>query len=89
MKLHKGSVIVALYSVGMLLVQLLLACLAFYVAALLISKGVRLLETAIYGPENVWPRWLTQTIIGSLIGGSIAFWSVLHWFKAKDSKFFA
>jgi hypothetical protein len=89
MKLRKGPVIAALYPVGMLLVQLLLACLAFYLAALLIGKGVRLLETAIYGPMTIWPRWLTQTIIASLIGGSIAFWTVLRWFKAKDSKFFA
>jgi hypothetical protein len=71
------------------LFQLLLACLAFYLVALLIGEGVRLLETAIYGPMTIWPRWLTQTIIASLIGGSIAFWTVLRWFKAKDSKFFA
>lgn len=87
MKLRKGLVIAALYPVGMLLVQLLLACLVFYVVALLIGKGLRLLETAIYGPVTVWPRWLAQTIIASLIGGSIAFWTVLRWFKAKDSKF--
>ena len=35
MKLRKGPVLAALYPVGMLLIQLLLACLAFYVAALL------------------------------------------------------
>ena len=49
-----------------------------------IGKGVWLLETAICGPVTVWPRWLTQTIIASLIGGSIAFWAVLRCFKAKD-----
>ena len=49
-----------------------------------IGKGVWLLETGICGPVTVWPRWLTQTIIASLIGGSIAFWAVLRWFKAKD-----
>jgi len=43
MKLRKGLVIAALHPVGMLLVQLLLACLAFYVVALLIGKGLRLL----------------------------------------------
>jgi hypothetical protein len=87
MKLRKGPVITALYPVGMLLVQLLLACLAFYLAAQLIGEGVRLLETAIYGPMTIWPRWLTQTIIAILIGGSVAFWTVLRWFKAKDSNF--
>ena len=76
MKLRKSPVIAALYPFGMLLVHLLLACLAFYVTALLIGKGVRLLETVIYGPMTVWPRWLTQTITARLIVGSIAFWAV-------------
>ena len=43
MKLRKGPGIAALYPVGMPLVQLLLACLAFYLVALLIGEGVRLL----------------------------------------------
>jgi hypothetical protein len=59
-----------------------MACLAFYLSALLIGEGVRLLETAICGPMTICPRWLTQTIIASLIGGSIAFWTVLRSFKA-------
>jgi hypothetical protein len=83
MKLRKGPGIAALYPVGMPLVQLLLACLAFYLVALLIGEGVRLLETAIYGPMTIWPRWLTQTIIASLIGGSIAFRTVLRDFRVE------
>ena len=83
MKLRKGPGIAALYPVGMPLVQLLLACLAFYLVALLIGEDVRLLETAICGPMTIWPRWLTQTIIASLIGGSIAFWNVLRDFRVE------
>lgn len=83
MKLRKGPGIAAIYPVGMPLVQLLLACLAFYLVALLIGEGVRLLETAIYGSMTIWPRWLTQTIIASLIGGSIAFWTVLRDFRVE------
>ena len=83
MKLRKGPGIAALYPVGVPLVQLLLACLAFYLVALLIGEDVRLLETAIYGPMTIWPRWLTHTIIASLIGGSIAFWTVLRDFRVE------
>jgi len=43
MKLRKGPGIAALYPVRMPLVQLLLACLALYLVALLIGEGVRLL----------------------------------------------
>ena len=32
---------------------------------------------------TIWPRWLTQTIIESLIGGSIAFRTVLRDFRVE------
>jgi hypothetical protein len=89
MRLRKGPVIAALYPVGMLLVQLLLACLAFYVVGSLIAKASNLLEEAIHGPIWIFPRWFEETLIASLLGASAAFYITLRWFKAKDAKFFA
>jgi hypothetical protein len=73
MKLRKGPVIAALYPVGMLLLQLLIAILAGWVvfAAL----------TYFGGP--FWFRGIVAAC-GVLIG-----WSVLKWFKKQDGKFFA
>ena len=88
MRLRKGPVIAALYPVGMLLVQLLLACLAFYVVGTVIGKASRLLEEAIYGPVMFWPRWFEETIIVASLGGLAAFYLTLRWFKAQDAKFF-
>lgn len=89
MQLRKGPVIAALYPVGMLLVQLLLACLAFYVAGSLIAKAILMLEEAIFGPVALWSRWFEETLITSVIGASFAFYLTLRWFKTKDAKFFA
>lgn len=88
-KLRKGPVIAALYPVGMLLVQLLLACLAFYVAGSLIAKGILMIEEVIFGPVALWSRWFEETLIARVLGASLAFYLVLRWFKAKDAKFFA
>ncbi|MCX8224709.1 MAG: hypothetical protein OTI35_01445 [Sulfitobacter sp.] len=73
MKLRKGPVIAALYPVGMLLLQLLIAILAGWVvfAAL----------TYFGGP--FWFRGIVAAC-GVFIG-----WSVLKWFKKQDGKFFA
>jgi hypothetical protein len=89
MRLRKGPVIAALYPVGMLLVQLLLACLAFYVVGAMIGKASAFLEASVHGPIQGSRLWFGPTVVVSLIGGVIAFWLVLRWFKAKDSKFFA
>lgn len=89
MQLRKGPVIAALYPVGMLLVQLLLACLVFYVVGSIVAKAVLMLEEAIFGPVALWSRWFEETLIASLIGASLAFYLTLRWFKAKDAKFFA
>jgi hypothetical protein len=89
MRLRKGPVIAALYPIGMLLVQLLLACAAFYVVGTLIGKASGMLEEAIYGPIRFWPRWFEETIVVALLGACVAFCLTLRWFKAKDAKFFA
>ncbi len=88
MRLRKGPVIAALYPVGMLLVQLLLAIFAFRVAA----SGVAWLADIGFGA--VWPARsvpgisYSATVFG-LICGAIVFVSLLRWFKKKDAKFFA
>lgn len=76
MKLRKGPVIAALYPVGMLVLQLLLA---YNVARIVIWTG-----------DMVLVPYLG--LIGSLISFVAAvavFVSLLRWFKAKDGKFFA
>ncbi|MFT6025658.1 MAG: hypothetical protein ACI9PY_003801 [Ascidiaceihabitans sp.] len=89
MRLRKGPVIAALYPVGMLLVQLLLACFAFYVVGALVSKAAHLLEEAILGPILISPRWFWPTMIASYSAAFPVFYLTLRWFKAKDAKFFA
>ncbi|MCX7565535.1 hypothetical protein OS189_04160 [Sulfitobacter sp. F26169L] len=73
MRLRKGPVIAALYPVGMLLAQLLLAI----VAALVLFKLGTL----------AGDHWLLRVCSGVL--SALAGWETLKWFKAKDGKFFA
>lgn len=89
MKLRKGPVIAALYPIGMLLVQLILACLAFYIVASLVGHVGGALEKLIYGQPYFWPRWFNGTLVISLTAGSVAGVFLLRWFKKKDGKFFA
>ncbi len=75
MRLRKGPVIAALYPIGMLLLQLVLALLvgwAGYAAAALLSP------------------WLGvgASVLGLVLWAGIA-WALLRWFKKKDGKFFA
>ncbi|QFS83446.1 hypothetical protein FIU97_11455 [Roseivivax sp. THAF40] len=75
MRLRKGPVIAALYPIGMLLLQALIALAAFwgiYAAAQLI------------GPL---PDLLAR-IVGGVLGLAAGI-AILRWFKAKDGKFFA
>jgi hypothetical protein len=67
MRLRKGPVIAALYPVGFLMVQLLIALLLAYG----IGRGLALLHP--------WAAWAGLVVVPP----------VLHWFKAKDNKFFA
>ncbi|MEP5155043.1 hypothetical protein, partial [Planktotalea sp.] len=73
MKLRKGPVIAALYPVGFLLVQALIAFLAAYAIAYATQT---LLPTAVGG------------IFGWLMGAGLAY-AILDFFRRKDGKFFA
>ena len=77
MWLRKGPVIAALYPVGMLLVQLLIAILLGWVAARVVAllPGRGLLGTAV--ATLSWASWAAVTV------------AVLRWFKRKDGKLFA
>ncbi|MHA6324182.1 hypothetical protein [Roseivivax sp. CAU 1753] len=75
MRLRKGPVIAALYPIGMLLVQALVALLAMWG----VYRGVQLI-----GPL---PDLFARTLGG--LGGAALGLAILRWFKAKDGKFFA
>lgn len=75
MKLRKGPVIAALYPVGMLLLQALIA---------LVVWGVT------YFIASLFDTWfgMFAHVFGVIKGGILA-WTVMHWFKKHDGKFFA
>ncbi len=77
MRLRKGPVIAALYPVGFLLVQLVLALLAGWAAAWAVSLGLGALGL------GAWGFWF-----GLIVGAGVVV-VVLRWFKARDGKFFA
>ena len=85
MRLRKGPVIAALYPVGMLLSQLLIAVLLAWG----IYRGVGYLVQAVLadmiGVENA--QITAQALSASAL--LLSFVGVLRWFKAKDGKFFA
>ena len=99
MRLRKGPVIAALYPVGMLVVQLIIALLASVLAVL----GVRALfelfmRTAVspllppMGDTGMSVFFAIAVASGTLlcmIAGVVAGYAVLRWFKARDGKFFA
>ena len=73
MKLRKGPVIAALYPVGMLLLQLLIAALA----GKLLYAGVTFFGGA---------AWFKGIVAAAGVGLG---WQVLRWFKKQDGKLFA
>ena len=78
MRLRKGPVIAALYPVGMLLLQLLLALLLAWGVASLLRVGVGLVGLpALLGAGLGW-------LVG--LGAGVA---LLRWFRARDNKLFA
>ncbi|MGR3271934.1 hypothetical protein [Thalassococcus profundi] len=87
MLLRKGPVIAALYPVGMLLLQALVALLA----ALLIWSG---LSRAVFGAlgwlglGTTGTLWTILDLVLLIPGLAAAVW-LLRWFKAKDGKLFA
>ena len=85
MWLRKGPVIAALYPVGMLLVQLLLAVLIGFGAGALARFGVEWLAGLIAGPQ-------ITGLLGSLVYYATALplmVLILRWFKSKDGKLYA
>jgi hypothetical protein len=84
MKLRKGPVIAALYPVGMLLVQLLLAILLMLAVQYVFFNVLDRAIQALRGPHLFVPRILLSVAVG-LVAGIV----LLRWFKKKDGKFFA
>ncbi|UWQ23296.1 hypothetical protein K3553_09750 [Leisingera aquaemixtae] len=78
MRLRKGPVIAALYPVGMLLVQALLALLLAWGAAH--AFGLAAAAAGLNGPFALLPAWML---------GLGAGYALLRWFKTRDGKFFA
>ena len=79
MRLRKGPVIAALYPVGMLLLQALLAIGLLMLCAALWSACARLL----IDPLPIYAR------LPGIAAGALASVALLRWFKKQDGKFFA
>jgi hypothetical protein len=73
MKLRKGPVIAALYPVGMLLLQLVIAVLVGWLAYAALT----------YFGDPFWFKGIAAALCVGLA------WSVLKWFKKRDGKFYA
>lgn len=86
MWLRKGPVIAALYPVGMLVLQLLLAGVVLWLVAKAtnwgVSKAVDLLGSELSAAFH-------PLLVLSVGAGSVAAFTLLKWFKFKDNKFFA
>ncbi len=88
MWLRKGPVIAALYPIGMLVVQLMLAGFVFWVVASAMRWGLGAAAHQL-GPDPIVTPWSYLAIALSLaVGGGAAF-ALLRWFRAKDNKLFA
>ncbi|OIQ43964.1 MAG: hypothetical protein BM558_09720 [Roseobacter sp. MedPE-SW] len=79
MRLRKGPVIAALYPVGMLMVQALLALLLLWACVVGWAASLALLSD-----QMPWVFQLTGWGIGA-----VAALALLRWFKKQDGKFFA
>ncbi|MFK7751693.1 MAG: hypothetical protein AB8B51_04015 [Sedimentitalea sp.] len=88
MRLRKGPVIAALYPVGMLLGQLLIAAIAFYYAAHGIGRLGQFVGRLIW-PDLWFSPLFMPTIVAAMITGLVVGFLVLRWFKARDGRFFA
>ncbi|MDX2482263.1 MAG: hypothetical protein QNK42_01225 [Pseudodonghicola sp.] len=96
MRLRKGPVIAALYPVGMLLVQLLLAVLLAWGIAMSVSLLAKALPwenmpvlDLVVGPVMV-P--VLGPLLGLVLGWALGIWvgvMLLRWFKRLDRKFYA
>jgi len=88
MWLRKGPVIAALYPVGMLIVQLSLAILAFWAVYSILGWGIAQIEQMIWPKTPSTPLYYPGTAL-ALAAGLAAGIALLRWFKSKDGKFFA
>jgi hypothetical protein len=89
MRLRKGPVIAALYPVGMLIVQALLALLAAVLAARALSLGLTAGGAAFTAsPVDDTVQAVARVVLTWALGGVVA-WRVLTWFKQQDGRFFA
>ena len=88
MWLRKGPVIAALYPVGMLIGQLLLAVLAGVLVAALARWGIGLIGHALWPGQAVTPLFWPG-LAASLALGAAAGIGLLTWFRKKDGRFFA
>jgi len=88
MWLRKGPVIAALYPVGMLIVQMMLAILAIWAVSSVLARGIGVMEQWIWPDRAATPLYYPK-LIASLAAGAVAGVAVLRWFKARDGKFFA
>ncbi|MDA1154407.1 MAG: hypothetical protein O2873_06600 [Proteobacteria bacterium] len=87
MWLRKGPIIAALYPVGMLLGQLLLAVLAGWWLGGLVQAGLnRALAAAGWGGGAVATDVIWLVRLGVLVAVSLF---LLRWFKARDNRLFA
>jgi hypothetical protein len=101
MWLRKGPVIAALYPVGMLILQAVLAKFAGLLAARLLGWGLAAGFEAVAGPIGRWvptppdapPLDLSVLVFARIVLmwalGGFVFWRVLQWFKRRDGRFFA
>lgn len=94
MQLRKGPVIAALYPVGFLLLQLVLAGAIFLAVGTLVGYGFDRLGDMILPAEGAYHLHLSMVyligaVIGATVAGAAAGIATLRWFKAKDGKFFA
>ncbi len=88
MRLRKGPVIAALYPVGFLLIQLLLALLMFGLVVWLGIFATDQIERLIW-PEPSYTPLINVGIVISIGMGLLAFRALLRWFKRQDARFFA
>jgi hypothetical protein len=86
MKLRKGPVIAALYPVGMLLGQLILALLVAYGVFLSLYVGYVLSSWQSSAMQDFAYPW---AYAGAAFAGLGVGYLLLRWFKRKDGKFFA
>ncbi|MBV7409750.1 hypothetical protein [Maritimibacter sp. DP1N21-5] len=87
MRLRKGPVMAALYPVGMLVVQAVVAGLVGWLVAVTFALLAAFVVESIAGPRLFAPLFYVE-LLGGLVIGALAAWGVLRWFKKKDNKLF-